>query len=115
MTEPYTRDEIERILRRETCRPDDYETDRCHRHNGLMPLVGDSCTRRRSDLLAIIRQLLDQTDRARLAAPEGHPPAPPVGFPAPPRTGVGCTRRALVPSPTAHVAQRPARAGSGCR
>lgn len=61
--QPYTRDEIERILDSEKCRADDYETDRCHRHDGLMPLVGDSCTRKRSDLLAIIRQLLDQTDQ----------------------------------------------------
>lgn len=88
---PYTRDEIERILDSEKCRADDYETDRCRRHNGLMPLVGDSCSRRRSDLLAIIRQLLDQTDQlnalvgtvaeqARRELPEGWQSATEHGY-----------------------------------
>lgn len=61
--QPYTRDEIEHILDREKCDNDDWRMW-CTVHDEPWQYHMDAeCDKAPLDLLAIIRQLLDQTDQ----------------------------------------------------
>lgn len=62
MTEPYTRDEIERLIASEACADAPSDPRWCIAHEAHITDAGE-CRKAPLDLLAIIRQLLDQTDQ----------------------------------------------------